>query len=333
MELIIVGCTSNICKIRVFDNLNRIHKKINKIYCIASKNYNQNQWKEYINSLKIKNNNIINKVFYIQCQYNLENYKLKLGNIIKNNTYIYVSTPPICYRDLLVFINEIDKGTLILEKPLALNYDDFKNIEPFLNNRTMMIDHFIFKTDIQKIFDYMSFKKKNLETVKKIQIVFHYENDVEDRLGFFDQCGFFVDMFQSHLLSIIYIIIGDNINKILKSSINIDRKQYKNYGGKNKDIETYFNLTIKHEDIYISMELGKAMEHTKKQIIINDEIFNIGHYENEYSNFFGDIENNINKCKKILHQQNIFWKITNFIKTQFKNISYYEKNKFKGNLK
>ena len=37
-DIIILGATSNICKIRVFNNLNTIYHLINKIYCFCDKN-------------------------------------------------------------------------------------------------------------------------------------------------------------------------------------------------------------------------------------------------------------------------------------------------------
>ena len=54
MELIIIGATSNICKIRVFENLNQIQGIISKIICVSRKNYSQEEWKEYLRSLDIK---------------------------------------------------------------------------------------------------------------------------------------------------------------------------------------------------------------------------------------------------------------------------------------
>ena len=319
MDIIIIGCTSNICKIRVFDNLYNLYEKINKIYCVSSRNYSQTDWKNYIHTINI-NNNIINKMEYIECKYNLEDYNLKLSNIVKENTYIYVSTPPICYKELILFRNNIRKGNLILEKPLAINYEEFKNIEHLLNEKINMIDHFVYKKDIQKIIN------MNIQQIKEIKFIFFYNDDVEDRLGYFDKTGFFIDMFQSHLLSILYLIIGDDIEKIFKSNIDIERKQYENYGGKNKEIDTYFHIKMIHNDIKISMNIGKAMSYIKKQIIINDEIFDIGDYKNEYYLFFNNIKNDIN----IINKQDKFWKITEFIKSHFKDISFYKKNNFEG---
>ena len=48
----------------------------------------------------------------------------------------------------------------------------------------------------------------------------------------FNTSGLFKDMFQSHYLSILYLLIGDKINNIIGSKITKNlRGQYKGYGG------------------------------------------------------------------------------------------------------
>jgi glucose-6-phosphate 1-dehydrogenase len=326
MDIIIIGCTSNICKIRVFENLNRIQKKINKVYCVSSRKYTKESWKLYVKGLNNISKDILDKMDYIECGYNLKDYKLKLINIINNSTFIYVSTPPSCYKDLILFVNDIQKGNLILEKPLAINTSEFFEIKPLINERIILIDHFIFKRDIMNIIE------SNIKDIKKIKFVFLYDDDVEERLGYFDKVGFFIDMFQSHFLSILYLLIGESINNIFDAKIHIDRKQYVNYGGNNKNADTYFNLKMEFDNIHIQMEAGKAMKNKKKQIIINEKIFDIGDYKDEYTLFFENLIENKNK-NNIIKKQEKFWKITDFLKLHFKEISFYDKNKFSGEIK
>ena len=134
-------------------------------------------------------------------------------------------------------------------------------------------------------------------------------------------------MFQTHLLSILYELIGDKINLIFESKIDIHRKQYNNYGGSNLNAETYFNLEILNNEYYLCIEVGKSMKYKKKQIIVNDQIFVINDYQDEYYNFFNSDKIRFN----IINQQDSFWKITEAIKLHFKPITRYEKNKFIGN--
>ena len=69
------------------------------------------------------------------------------------------------------------------------------------------------------------------------------------------------------------------------------------------------------------------MKYKKKQIIVNDQIFVINDYQDEYYNFFNSDKIRFN----IINQQDSFWKITEAIKLHFKPITRYEKNKFIGN--
>jgi glucose-6-phosphate 1-dehydrogenase len=150
-NILILGSTSNICKIRVFNNLNSIHHLINKIYCFCNKNLTTKKFVNYINnSVTINRANMINyKINYINGEYNLDSYITNLSHILKSNTIIYVSTPPICYNDIIDFIklSKVD-CKLILEKPLSLNLAEFKLLKPKLNKNISMIDHFLYKNCI-----------------------------------------------------------------------------------------------------------------------------------------------------------------------------------------
>lgn len=322
MNIVIIGATSNICKIRVFENLNQIQEKIKNIVCVSRKNYTLNDWKNYINTLSINNNKLLDKIDYIQCNYQISDYRQKLYPIIQKDTIIYVSTPPCCYRELIEFINEIDMGTLVLEKPLSLNYQQYRELKPILSHRIHMIDHFLYKVDVQKIINNFA------DPIQTIHFRFLYTDDVEDRLGYFDQSGFFIDMFQSHFLSILYCFMKDDIKIIKNGDIKINRKQYLNYGGSNKDIDTYFYLTIKCGYKVMIFEAGKAMKEVCKEIIINGCVHPINNYQNEYSLFFLNIHNSSN----LILIQETFWEITEYIKTHFNKIDYYPKNNFKGSL-
>jgi len=66
-DILILGSTSNICKIRVLNNLNTISHLINKIYCYSNIDWTTNIFINYINnSVTINNHNNINsKINYI----------------------------------------------------------------------------------------------------------------------------------------------------------------------------------------------------------------------------------------------------------------------------
>ena len=125
-------------------------------------------------------------------------------------------------------------------------------------------------------------------------------------------------MFQSHFLSILFLLNKNIIKNLLNSSIlKFYKKQYNNFGG-NKNIDTYFYLELKLNDIILIFESGKKMKIKEKFIIIDNNKFKINDYENEYELFFKDFILNIN-FKNIILKQELFWKITNYIIENNKN--------------
>ena len=126
-------------------------------------------------------------------------------------------------------------------------------------------------------------------------------------------------MFQSHYLTIIYLIIGQEINNLINANIiqNI-KKQYINYSG-NKNTDTYFYLELKTNNKTFIFEAGKAMKNSIKRIIIDENIYIINNYENEYELYFLDIINN-NIDKNIIKYQEVFWNISEYIINDFKKI-------------
>lgn len=304
-ELIIIGATSNICKTKVFKNLNNLNK-FEKIYCYGWENWNTNDFIFYLLT-NVKGNiiNLIPKIKFIQGNYN--DYEQSLKNIINKNTIIYVATPPLCYEDLLKFNkNNILDFKIIFEKPFANDYIEYKNLELYVKDNVYMIDHFLYKSDIVNIIN----KHKNTE-INYFKISFNYSEDVENRLGYFDKTGLFKDMFQSHYLCVLYKLIGDKIDDLLYLKINKNiRTQYQNYGGKNKNIDTYFYVELEDSNCKYIFESGKKMP-DKREIVINDNSYIIKSYENEYELFFNDVLNNNNK--NIFEHQNKFWKIYHYI--------------------
>ena len=201
-------------------------------------------------------------------------------------------------------------------KDIKEKLDDHPNIA--------MIDHFICKRDVLNVVE--TYKNSK---VTDICIRFLYADDVEDRLGYFDKTGFFIDMFQSHFLSIIYLLIGKRINKMLTCSIlSNERKQYISYGGAN-EVDTYFYVEMKSEDLRVRVEAGKAMKRTIKELTINHKKYEINNHNDEYKIFFEGIMDD--SIENMLPHQELFWKITESVAQGVsENLKYYAKNKFAG---
>ena len=329
-DVVILGCTSNICKIRVFNNLNRLHKDFSNILCCSSENLTSTNFRNYVEREGgLVENKINDKIHYVRCEYNYTDYKTKLSALVHDDTIIYVSTPPLCYSEILRFFNELsNKSILVLEKPLSINYTDYESLRGEFegNSRIAMIDHFICKRDIIKAADMYKDTK-----VTDISIRFLYADDVENRLGYFDKTGFFIDMFQSHFLSIIHLLVGKRTETLLTSKVlSNERKQYISYGGSHK-VDTYFYVEIKSEDLCIRVEAGKAMKETTKEIGINDTKYDISNYNDEYEIFFKGIIDGT--MENMLPHQGLFWKISEMVAHDAGDkVSYYTKNKFSGLL-
>ena len=327
MDVLILGSTSNICAKRVFDNLNNIYQDIGNIYCYDMKNITQKDFESYISSnvMISKKNMINNKIKYIYGNFDTKNYNEKIKKLLNRSLIIYVSIPPFCYENIINFFNENNNYyKLILEKPLALCYRDFCTLKFLFTDKMYVIDHFLYKRDIQNIIKI--YRRKNFN---KIKIKFLYQDDAEKRLGYFDNVGFYIDMFQSHYLSILYSLIGlQKIKKLLTMNIKTNiRKQYKNYGGKN-NVDTYFYVELSDNINTYIFEGGKAMMNEEKIIEIDDKLYNINNYNDEYELFFQDIINdNINE--NMIKHHDIFWKITQNInnnRKMYSKLDLYGKN-------
>ena len=95
--------------------------------------------------------------------------------MLNANIIIYVSTPPICYNEIIDFLNLSNINyKLILEKPLSLNLVEFKKLKPKLNSNISMIDHFLYKKDVINVIK--KYKNKNFSSIK---LQFNYTDDFE----------------------------------------------------------------------------------------------------------------------------------------------------------
>ena len=317
-KLIIIGSTSNICKIRVFKNINDLDI-FDKIYCYGWESWSNNDFIEYINNdVNGDTSNLIDKIEFIKGDYN--DYDNTIRHLINDNTIIYVCTPPLCYNDILTFCKDIGYNfKIVFEKPFSSSYSDFMKLKEKITNKVNILDHFLYKLDIINIIS--EFKNKEINYIK---FKFNYSDNVEDRLGYFDKAGFFKDMFQSHYLSIVYSLIGNKITNLERSVIKKNiRKQYKNYGGKNK-VDTYFYVELFHNKCTYIFEAGKSINDCK-EITINNKTYKINNYENEYILYFKSL---IEDTKlNYINEQELFWKIYDFIKNDFDTnykLEYYQ---------
>lgn len=317
-KLIIIGATSDICRNKVYKNISKLNI-FSSIYCYGWEKWTNNDLYDYLtNNVKGDIDNILNKIHFINGNYN--DYKTTINKLIDDDTIIYVATPPLCYKKILEDLYDNNaKFKIIFEKPFATDYNNYLDLAKYVTNKIYLMDHFLYKRDVLTLLS----KYKNID-VYSIKFHFLYSDDVEKRLGYFDKTGLFKDMFQCHYLSVIFLMLGNDINHLLEAKVNKnERKQYKGYGGKN-NVDTYFNLHLEYDNKEIVFESGKSLK-DKREIVINDDVYTIASYEDEYIQMFKNVINN-NHLNMIQHQDT-FWKIYNkFEKSLDGNANeYYEK--------
>jgi glucose-6-phosphate 1-dehydrogenase len=317
-KLIIIGATSDICRNKVYKNINNLHP-FSSIYCYGWEKWTNNELCNYFNDyVKGDISNLLNKINFINGNYN--DYKTTLSNIIDNDTVIYVATPPLCYKKILQDLYDNKSNfKIIFEKPFATDYKNYCDLMEYITDKVYLMDHFLYKKDIMNILS----KYQDVE-INTFKVHFLYSDDVEKRLGYFDKTGLFKDMFQCHYLSILTVLIGNDIEKLLTAKIiRNERKQYLNYGGKNK-VDTYFYLEIDVSGKIFVFESGKAFK-DKREIVINNESHIIKSYEDEYIQMFKNVLTN--NHNNIVKYQNLFWKIYNRFEKSFEGCDsdYYNK--------
>ena len=148
-----------------------------------------------------------------------------------------------------------------------------------------------------------------------VKIELQYTHDVESRLGYFNQTGLFVDLFQGHILWMLFELLGAfSVEEI--SEIHINKKQYLGYGG-DSHIDTWFELQFLVRNIRVYVCCGKKMQHNLKQITINQQKYNIIDLY-EYAFLFEDVySNNTNPLVHNFNNQSMYWDITEYINALF----------------
>ena len=138
---------------------------------------------------------------------------------------------------------------VLIEKPFGSNYErylEYKNEAfKYINSCDFkLIDHYLGKTSIRTLNCINDVYDAN--DLKYIKINILEKCGVDHRLSYFNDVGLINDMFQSHILSIIFKLIGNKYEFLSTKYDNISNYkigQYYNYTG-DKDVETYFKLVI-----------------------------------------------------------------------------------------
>ena len=312
VDIVIFGGYSSICRNKVFKHLEFAHNNFRSLLAFdrVAIDSTQEYHKYLLDKCSLTDINFINKFIYIYGEFNIQTYKNKISNLLQEGTIIYVGTPALCYPDILNFLQSSKcKCKVILEKPLGNNKQDFIHISRLIDksiHNVFLCDHYIYKCN-----NLISHIKKQHKIIKSIHIKLNFSHDVESRLGYFNKTGLFVDLFQGHILWILFELIGE-FSDLDLSQIKIEKKQYYNFGG-DLEIDTFFKLQFNVNNTYLTISCGKKMHEDLKIIRVNNIDYNITDCSEYYLLFKDVLVNNSNDLVNNYINQEAYWNITEFI--------------------
>lgn len=258
---------------------------------------------------------LINNVYYFQGSYDkesdFENYAKFIEDIgcsVFSQELFHFSVPPKAYSKIIENIAKIRNGSnkekvkLLVEKPFGDNLESALRLESlvkihFSEEQLYMIDHYLGKPAIRSIVDLrMNNRILNLlfsgREISNIQISALESLNVESRLNYYDNTGALKDMFQSHLIQLLSIVMMDlpiNLDcySFASSKENVIDNleiencvfgQYESYCKQNKNLcspstDTFFALELKMnkqrwQGVPIYIRSGKSMDRKQTSVVI-----------------------------------------------------------------
>ena len=204
-----------------------------------------------------------------------------------NNYIFYLSTPPSLYEAIAK--NLSDKGLtnendgwkrIIVEKPFGYSLQTAKELNTglqkyFKEKQIYRIDHYLGKETVQNLL-VTRFANSIFEPLWNRNYIHHIEITnaetvgVEKRGGYYDKSGALRDMFQSHLLQIVSLIVMEPpINSSAEEIRNEKVKALKSLRIMS-DEKTLFENTIKGQ--YVASEIdGKKVKGYREEEGVNPE--------------------------------------------------------------
>lgn len=226
----------------------------------------------------------------------------------KNIFYMSVPSQNIfeCIEPYQEFVLE-NKPTFVVEKPHGINENNFNLLDNFFSDNhidALYNDHYVAK-----------FSHSEIENPKKIEIILHEKDSVDDRMNYFDKVGIIFDMYQSHVVILLSMILSESLGisktKVLEKiseikPIVLETSQYVGYSGK---APTYCKIYLKYDDIEIMASCGKKMPKEIKKIYINDSPIDLDTTSNPYVKVIEWLNNEKDRSNFLSsYQVSLLWK-------------------------
>lgn len=268
--------------------------------------------------LKIQDSDLeklLKNVYYFQGSYSeIDSFKdyvefvKEIGCNEHEQELFHFSVPPKAYAGIIENIAKVRTGEnkgkvkLIVEKPFGEDLESAIELEAkvkglFSEDQVYLIDHYLGKHAIRSILD---LRKRNRildmmfegRVISNVQITALEELKVENRLNYYDHVGAVKDMFQSHILQLLSLVLldlpydltGDSIaaakEHVFNSLIFKDGifGQYEDYCHRNNYTCSPFTETLfagvfsfnKQDwfDVPILVRSGKAMDRKQTSVVI-----------------------------------------------------------------
>lgn len=226
----------------------------------------------------------IAKITDIQGSYEDPDAILKLAQSLQENEELvsYFAIPPAIYLDLIKSFSAVSNSniTLLIEKPIGTNLSEAQEIFEHIKNggleeKVHFIDHVLFKSPLTLLNEDIRLVKDKVEgNVHTIHSRWLEAVGVEGRGSYYDVNGALIDMFPSHMVSLVDRVIQQLKPEMMQDIYdsfevtNLILGQYEGYvqeiGKDSSTTETYFLvegfITYNAQKIKLTFESGKKID-------------------------------------------------------------------------
>lgn len=306
--LTIFGASGDLAYLKLFPSIYELYRqnKLPKDFTIigfARSDFDTTSFRKHFEKSIKSNQNIkqdtkklselLNHIHYFKGDYNdTMSFSKYFSVICKNNhknclvnQIVYLSTPPETFDNIISNIGKtyINKKhiKIVIEKPFGSDTSSatklFKKLDKiFTANNIYLLDHYLGKSAVQSIFNLRNnnriiAKLLTPTEISNIQINILENEDVKERVHYYDKNGAIKDIIQSHILQVLTLIT----TKLPENKdIKIFQKHKKNIID-NLIISTYGkNVSIGQYDKYRTISSATKKSNTETFVAIRTKINN-----------------------------------------------------------
>lgn len=225
-KIVLFGASGDLAKRKILPSIANICTDNVKVYGYArsdlTKTYATEIRKFYNYSASPETQDFPEKIVYIRGEYSDVS---PLKGILDKHTIVYLSLPPHVYGVVLSVLLKYDVGIIAIEKPFGTDFESFKELLEFKNDRVHFIDHYLLKPLVLEIRDIYNrkpwlFDFLNKDNIRSVECLFLEKLLAEGR-AYFDKYGIIKDVMQNHLAEVLTSFICDHS----RGSQNESRRQ------------------------------------------------------------------------------------------------------------